>query len=87
MGNLKPGVSYIYESPDKGKTIYARESGTNERKIVGGMYETEDRMFGVPMSELSQLVLIYLAAKDNPTLHAALERVKVIYNLSIEHGA
>jgi hypothetical protein len=38
--NKKPiGVSmkkYIYESPDKGKTVYRREFGKLERELVDG---------------------------------------------------
>ena len=27
---------YIYESPDKGKTVYRRESGSSERELIKG---------------------------------------------------
>ena len=27
-------MSYIYESPDKGKTVYARKLGSSDRKLV-----------------------------------------------------
>ena len=30
----------IYESPDGGKTVYVREPGTNERRLIqAGLYE------------------------------------------------
>jgi hypothetical protein len=34
MGQLKEGVSYVYESPDGGETIYAREFGGTERHLI-----------------------------------------------------
>lgn len=44
--NKKPiGVNmkkYIYESPDKGKTVYRREFGKNERELIVEERQEED---------------------------------------------
>jgi len=89
MGNLKPGATYIYER--NGDEIYAREFGESERKLIGYKYEMEGKPDprtndGRPLHEhLKEDQLwgnIRQEAKTNPTLHEALERVKVIYYLS-----
>ena len=33
---------YIYESPDKGKTVYRREFGKNERELIVEERQEED---------------------------------------------
>lgn len=33
---------YIYESPDKGKTVYRREFGKNERELIEEERQEED---------------------------------------------
>lgn len=79
MGKLRPGEKIIYESPDKGGTIYGRYSGTNERWLVGYSHETqstidqirEDKMWG----EIRRM------AKTNPALQHALSRAILIYNM------
>jgi len=83
MGTLKPGATYIYERADG--VIYAREFGKTERKAVGWDYDprtsdgrplhdhiVEDKMWGE----------IRRAAKTNPALQEALDRAKVLYELS-----
>ena len=87
MGTLKPGATYVYER--NGEEIYAREAGESDRKLIGYQYEnkvdprTDD---GRPLHEHikdSQLWgQIHRAAKTNPSLQNALERVKIIYYLS-----
>ena len=66
----------IYESPDKGDTIYEREIGEPQRLLVEENltnYEQilEDKMWG----DIRRL------ARTNPALQDALERVIVVYNL------
>lgn len=77
MGQLKEGATLIYERV--GETIYARESGTTERTVVG---------YTIPQDAL-QKITSYEVWKDimreancNPTLRDALSRVQVIYELS-----
>jgi hypothetical protein len=75
MGILKPGASYIYERVDD--VIYARESGSATRIEVGRDYDLhdqimEDKLWGE----------IRRAAKTNPALQEAVERVKITYYLT-----
>lgn len=86
MGSLNPGATYIYER--SGGTIYAREVGRTERTIVGyDSLTVSDGATSVPphvvSSEWNQ---IFRAAETNSALQAALDRVKIIYNLSKQDG-
>ena len=75
----------IYESPDGGNTIYAREHGEIDRvehRFNGLSYST-------PLQELTEAQLwskIRKAAETDSALHSALERVKILYYLSMENG-
>lgn len=73
MGTLKEGVTYIYER-DKG-TVYARELGSSERKVIGMDY---------PVLEKVDWHDLQVVAKTNPTLQQALDRVIMLYKLSKE---
>jgi len=87
MGKLKPGATYIYERADN--VIYQRESGSLDREAVGWNYDhrTHD---GKPLiDELRENKLwgeIRRAALSNPVLQEALDRVKIIYELSKKDG-
>lgn len=76
MGNLKPGANYVYESPDNGKTVYAREAGSTDRQLVGYSYNN------TKLSDDQLWYEIRAAAKDNPALKNALEQCKILYHLS-----
>lgn len=84
MGQLKPGVKYIYERHDG--TVYAREFGADPstRQVHGWDYDprTPD---GRPVSDhIKDSKLwgdIHRAAKTNPALQSALDRAKIIYHL------
>jgi hypothetical protein len=81
MGQLTPGATYIYERV--GDTVYARESGSLDRKVVGHDHRTQD---GRPLHEHIMDAKLWgeirRAAPSNPALQDALERVIMIYNLS-----
>jgi hypothetical protein len=83
MGNLTPGATYIYERANG--VIYARELGSTDRAAIGWDYDsrTED---GKPLiSHVQEKKLwgeILRAAKSNPALQEALDRVIIIYKLS-----
>jgi hypothetical protein len=91
MGSLKPGATYIYER--NGEEVYAREFGETDRKLIGYQYEnkvdprTDD---GRPLFEhLREDKLwgeIRRAARTNKVLQEAMERVKLVYYLSKDHG-
>ena len=88
MGTLKSGATYIYERNDG--EVYARETGADPstRKVVGYNYDTRTND-GRPLHEhIMEDKLwgdIRRAAKTNPTLHEALERVKVTYYLTDDY--
>ena len=86
MGSLNPGATYIYER--SGGTIYARESGQTERIIVGyDPLAVSDGATSVPWHVVSsEWNRIFLAAETNPALQEALDRVKILYNLSKQDG-
>lgn len=80
MGQLKHNTSYIYESPDGGNTVYAREFGSDNRKLIGLLYPPSDGEL-----DLNNHVLwndIRQAAKTNPALQKAMENVIMLYRLS-----
>jgi len=82
MGTLKPGATYIYERADG--VVYAREAGADpSTRIVVG-YESGKDYDPVRNStrENQQWHDIRSAAETNPALQEALDRVKVIYELS-----
>ena len=79
MGQLKPGVTYIYERVND--VIYKRESGQTTRTEVGRDYDLhaqlmEDKLWGE----------IRRTAKTNPALQEELDRVIMFYKLSKTNG-
>jgi hypothetical protein len=79
MGQLKPGATYVYESPDGGETVYAREMGSTERRLIGKSYKAvlKEEL----NSEVELFKKIHMAAKNDPVLKEAVERVKLLYHL------
>lgn len=84
MGTLKPGATYIYEHADG--ITYARESGAppSERFEIGRTLKRksldedlqEDKLWGN----------IRRAAETNNVLQEAIDRVKILYELSKKDG-
>ena len=69
----------IYESPDKGETVYARESGTTDKVIV-------ERVSLIDNLRDTQLWgNIRRSAKDNAALQKALDQCIIIYMLSKDY--
>lgn len=77
MGTLKPGATYIYEQADG--ITYAREQGSLERFEIGRSAGRED------LDDHNEWIKIRLAAKTNPALQKAVDRVKLIYKLSRDY--
>ena len=80
MGSrLTPGATYIYESPDGGDTVYAREAGSTERIMIGQNTRAksvieqirEDKLWG----EMRRL------AETDPAMAELLDRAKIYYQL------
>jgi hypothetical protein len=84
MGSLKPNATIIYESPDGGDTVYARYEGETERWLVGQNTRARRRIESIQDDRLWKD--IRRAAKSNQALQYALDRVKIIYELSKDNG-
>lgn len=80
MGNLKPGVTYIYERD--GDIVFRREVGSLEREIVGYDYRTNDgRPLHDHLMEDKMWGEIRRMAKSNSSLQSELDRVIMLYHL------
>lgn len=80
MGNLEPGATYIYEKADG--ITYARKFGAphSDRFEIGRDYERFLK------DELQLWEEIVRAGRTNQSLQAALDRAKIVYHLSKNHG-
>ena len=81
MGNLKPGATYIYESPDGGLTTYAREivASSESRVMIGQSWQARE------LVEQRIWTDIYPKRNLNPALTEAVEKCIIIYKLSEEY--
>jgi hypothetical protein len=81
VGKLKPGATYIYESPDGGLTTYARELGApaSERIMIGQSWEAKE------LVEQRMWKEIYPKRNLNPALTEAVEKCIIIYKLSEDY--
>lgn len=81
VGRLEPGVKYIYERVNG--VTYARKLGepAHTRIEVGKDYDGP-QILGMPAPQVARLVDMAKAAEHNPALQDALDRAKVIYELS-----
>ena len=82
MGTLKPGATYIYESPDDGKSTYAREVGADpsNRILVGYSLDMVDQLKNMHTEE--KWMAILKESGRSPALQEAIDRVIIIYELS-----
>jgi hypothetical protein len=79
----------IFESPDGGKTVYSREFGSIDRHPVGWEFDkrtSDGRPLHDHIMENKLWGEIRRAAKSNPALQDAMDRVKVLYYISKDHG-
>jgi hypothetical protein len=79
MGNLVPGGTYIYESPDGGETTYARLEGTTERIMIGQSWQARE------LVEQRMWNDIYPKRNLTPALTEAVEKCIIIYKLSEDY--
>jgi hypothetical protein len=81
MSNLKPGATYVYESPDGGETTYAREIGAppESRVMIGQSWLAKEQV------EKRMWAEIYPKRNLNPALTEAVEKCIIIYKLSEEN--
>lgn len=73
-------MSYIYESPDGGNTVYKRKIGQSQRELH--FISEEKRKWDQQLEEEMLWVKIAQAGRTNPALQAALDRAQIIYELS-----
>ena len=69
----------IFESPDGGRTVYARNPGSKDRNL-----HWQDPNVQQELKELEQQkrwVDIFQARKDNPELDHLCEQVEILYEL------
>lgn len=79
MGSLKPGATYIYERV--AGSIFAREFGKSERKLVG--YSTDlSPEIEIYRSEINQVLLM---CETDPAMKDMLDQLFVMYNLKKTH--
>jgi hypothetical protein len=87
MGTLKPGATYVYERVDG--VVYAREAGSDplSREAIGWDANAypESMAFNV-LKESNYWRDVIVSARSNPTLQEALDRAKIIYELSKKDG-
>ena len=79
MGTLNPNATYIYESPDGGDTVYAREIGSTDRVMIG--QNTRARNLVEKIQEDKLWGEIRRMAVTDPGMADLLEQVKVYYHL------
>jgi hypothetical protein len=79
MGNLVPGGTYIYESPDGGLTTYARLEGRTERVMIGQSWQAKE------LVEQRMWNQIYAKRNTNLALQHAVEECIIIYKLSEDY--
>jgi hypothetical protein len=78
MSRLEPGETYVYER--EGGRIYARRVGQTERILIGEDF-LEDIQARREKLAREWEPIVY-AAEQNPALQEAIERVKILYELT-----
>jgi hypothetical protein len=77
-------MTYIYESPDGGETVYRRKFGQTTREIHS--ISEEKAKWDQRVNEEMLWSKIVQASKSNPALQVALEHARVIYELSRDNN-
>lgn len=78
-------MTKIFESPDKGKTVYSREAGDTARELVKDTRTHDGRPLLEHLKEAKLWGNIHRAALTNPALQIALDHVKVTYALTKDY--
>lgn len=73
-------MTYIYESPDGGNTVFRRVSGSACRELHS--VSEQKRKWDQQVEEEMLWVKVFQASRTNPALQQALERALVIYRLT-----
>ena len=78
-------MSDIFESPDKGKTVYKRLPGSSQRELYSDM-TSDGRSLHEQLLEQKMWGEIRRMARTDEGLRDLLERAIVYYNLKKDHG-
>lgn len=70
----------VYESPDGGRTVYARNPGSRNREIHLQDPELEKNLADLRQQERWQFILG--ARKTNPAINELCEQIEILYELS-----
>jgi len=70
----------VYESPDGGRTVYARNPGSKNREIHLRDPELEKDLADLRQQERWQFILA--ARENNPAINELCEQIEVLYELS-----
>lgn len=84
MGTLTPGATYVYERV--GSTVYSRESGKIERTVIGQFLTPFGENLTVDYELETVWKEIIKESRTNTALQQAMDRVKILYHLSKDHG-
>ena len=84
MDTVTPGVTYIYERV--GGTVYSRESGKLERTVIGQHLDPFAETLTLDYELETVWKDIIKESRTNSTLQEAVDRVKILYHLSKDHG-
>jgi len=71
------GIKEIFESPDGGKTVYARELGTNNKRLIYKDYSNN-------WNEYTRCIDWDCLAAKNPAILETLEKLKMLEKLCNE---
>jgi len=70
----------VFESPDGGRTVYARKPGTAKRELHWQDPQLQQELQDLESSK--RWVEIFQARKNNPELDHLCEQVEILYELS-----
>lgn len=70
----------IFESPDGGRTVYARNAGSQHRQLHYRDPELQREL--EELESQKRWVDIFQARRDNPELNSLCEQVEILYELS-----
>ena len=70
----------IFESPDGGRTVYARQPGSTDRELYSQDPTLQQELKDLKNSK--RWVEILQARQDNPELDHLCEQVEILYELS-----
>jgi hypothetical protein len=76
-------MTYVYESPDGGETVYRRKFGSLEKELHSESKRIQHLKESFKQIELWKEIL--KESRTNPTLKDALDRAQLIYELGRDH--